>query len=69
MRVEVRKSFLWAPDGNHVRTVAVGEVLEGEGARHALAMGDGLALEEESKALEGAPLNAAAPRAPRNKGR
>ena len=38
MRVEITRSFQWAEDGNHVRTVAVGEVLEGRGASVALDM-------------------------------
>lgn len=78
MRVEVRKAFLWAPDGIHVREVKVGEVLEGEGARHALLIGEGRQLDEPpppppadppaEKALEGAPSNAAL-KPLRNKGR
>lgn len=52
MKVEVTKSFLWAPDGNHVRTVAVGELLEGRGAEVALQLGSGYVLAEASKAEE-----------------
>lgn len=68
MRVRVTKEYLWAPDGNTVRTVRVGEELEGEGAAIALQMGAGEALGEE-KSEEPAAENKAVARAPRNKGR
>lgn len=38
MRVQVTRSFEWAPNGTHVRTVKVGEVLEGRGAEVALEL-------------------------------
>lgn len=41
MRVQVTKDFHWAPDGNNVRLVAVGEVLEGRGAEFALELKSG----------------------------
>jgi hypothetical protein len=41
MKVTVTKSFNWFPDGNHLRVVEVGEVLEGEGARVALELKSG----------------------------
>jgi hypothetical protein len=44
MRVQVTKSFEWAPNGTHVRTVAVGEVLEGRGAEVALELKSGQRL-------------------------
>lgn len=73
MRVEVITSFLWAgEDGNTVRTVPAGAVVEGRCAAAAIATGSGLVLgarDAEEKALEGAPQNAAVARAPRNKGR
>jgi hypothetical protein len=67
-RVEVTKTFLWAPDGNHVREVPVGEVLEGEGAEIAMQMQSGRVLDDET-AVGAAPDNRAAPRAPRTKGK
>lgn len=50
MRVHVTRQYLWAPDGIHVRTVEVGEVLEGEAADIALQMGAGKVLDEERSA-------------------
>lgn len=50
MRVQVTRQYLWAPDGIHVRTVEVGEVLEGEAADIALQMGAGKVLDEERSA-------------------
>ncbi len=47
MRVKVTKEFPWAPDGNHVRYVKPGEVLEGRGAEVALAMQAGEAVTGE----------------------
>ena len=41
MPVKVTKEFKWAEDGNHVRTVKVGEVLEGRGAVVALQLSCG----------------------------
>jgi hypothetical protein len=41
MKVKVTKEFDWAPDGNHVRKVKVGEVLEGRGAEVALHLKSG----------------------------
>lgn len=38
MKVKVTEEFPWAPDGNHVRYVKPGEVLEGRGAEVALEM-------------------------------
>lgn len=46
MRVRVTKAFKWAPDGNNVREVQVGEVLEGRGAQVALEQKAG--VEESS---------------------
>jgi hypothetical protein len=63
MRVEVVKSYLWAPDGIRVREVQIGEVLEGEGAEIAMQMGCG----RELKAEPAAPANKALGAAPRNK--
>jgi hypothetical protein len=60
MRVEVVTSYLWAEDGIHAREVAVGEVLEGEGAEIAMQMGCGRELVDEgaeTKARDGAPKN------------
>lgn len=45
MKVEVTKSFKWAPDGNHVREVQAGEQLEGRGAEVALQLNSGRVLE------------------------
>ncbi len=70
MRVAVTREFKWAgEDGNTVRVVPAGAEVEGKCARAALAMGCGRELDAEGKALEGAPMNQAAARAPRNKGR
>ena len=49
MKVKVTKYFPWAEDGNHVRTVKVGEVLEGRGAEVALQMKCGEEVREPSK--------------------
>jgi hypothetical protein len=49
MKVKVTKEFDWAPDGNHVRKVKVGEVLEGRGAEVALHLKCGEEVREESK--------------------
>lgn len=81
MKVEVTKSFPWAPDGNNVREVKVGEVLEGRGASIALELKCGRAVEEkpaapapsapapvEEKAVAAAPENKATKPA-RNKAR
>lgn len=46
MKVKVTKEFPWAPDGNHVRHVQPGEVLEGRGAEVALAMNSGEVVAE-----------------------
>lgn len=46
MKVKVTKEFQWAPDGNHVRTVKVGEVLEGRGAEVALQLLSGEEVRE-----------------------
>jgi hypothetical protein len=67
MRVRVNKEFLWAPDGNNVRTVCVGDELDGEGARVALIHGEATPLDPpEEKAREAASENKAA-RPSRNK--
>lgn len=69
----MRRAYLSAvPDGIAVREIQAGAVVEGEEARHALLLGDGVRLdgeqgEAEEKAAPAAPKNAAAPRAPRNK--
>lgn len=44
MKVKVTQEFQWAPDGNHVRDVKVGEVLEGRGAEVALEQKKGVEL-------------------------
>lgn len=63
-KVKVTKGFPWAPDGNHVRYVKVGEVLEGRGAEVALQMGAGEVLPEtEPKPQPTAPEH------PKHKGR
>lgn len=49
MRVKVTKEFKWAPDGNHVRTVRVGEELEGRGAEVALQLSSGDEVREAPK--------------------
>lgn len=59
MRVEVTRSFKWAPDGNNVRDVAVGEVLEGRGAEVALQLSSGRQL-ADVVAAEAAELAAPA---------
>ncbi len=58
MKVQVTKSFKWAPDGLHTRDVQVGELLEGRGAEVALDLGccDRPAQGPTAKAL-GAPKN------------
>jgi hypothetical protein len=75
MRVEVTKSYKWAPDGNHVREVQVGEVLEGRGAEIALELRCGRELpgNAESALPAGSPSEtppaaaSAAPGKPRKK--
>jgi hypothetical protein len=47
MKVKVTKPFPWAPDGNHVRNVKAGEVLEGRGAEVALQLNSGEKLATE----------------------
>lgn len=71
MRVRVTREYLWAPDGIHVRTVAVGEVLEGEGAEIALQMKSAEIIGEPQaeKSVEAAPENKAHHKAPKNKAR
>lgn len=49
MRVKVTKEFKWAPDGNYVRTVRVGEELEGRGAEVALQLSSGEEVREHAK--------------------
>lgn len=49
MPVKVTKEFNWAPDGNNVRKVKVGEVLEGRGAEVALQLSSGEEVREPSK--------------------
>ena len=51
-KVKVTKEFPWAPDGNHVRVVKAGEVLEGRGAEVALQMKSGEEVREEPKPAE-----------------
>lgn len=68
MRVKVTNEYLWAPDGIHVRKVAVGEELDGEAAEICLQMRSGEIIEPE-KAIDGAPENRAHPKAPKNKAR
>jgi len=63
MKVKVTREFKWAPDGNHIRTVNVGEVLEGRGAEVALQLRSG----EEVK--ESAPEPSKKPGGEPNKGR
>jgi len=46
MKVKVTKSFPWAQDGNHVRIVKAGEVLEGRGAEVALQLSSGEEVKE-----------------------
>jgi hypothetical protein len=82
MRVRVTREYLYAPDGIHVRTVEVGEELEGVDAQVALDMKAGEVLAESGeesgeepaeasseKAPEAALEAKAVPRAPRSKGR
>jgi hypothetical protein len=49
MKVKVTKAFNWAEDGNHLRTVKVGEVLEGRGALVALQLSSGEEVREPQK--------------------
>jgi hypothetical protein len=49
MRVKVTKEFRWAHDGNHVRTVKVGEELEGRGAEVALQLSSGETMPDSGK--------------------
>jgi hypothetical protein len=49
VKVKVTKEFRWAHDGNHVRTVKVGEELEGRGAEVALQLASGEEVRESSK--------------------
>lgn len=49
MKVKVTQEFKWAPDGNHVRIVRVGEELEGRGAEVALQLGKGEEVRESPK--------------------
>jgi hypothetical protein len=74
MRVQVTKEFLLAEDGNTVREVQAGEVLEGEGAEHALRQGKGEQLDAVAPAPvtedvkpEAAPEVKAVQKAPKNK--
>lgn len=55
MKVKVTKEFKWAPDGNHLRTVKVGEELEGRGAVVALQLACGEELRESPKGPAPAP--------------
>jgi hypothetical protein len=81
MRVEVTKSFRWAPDGNNVVDVEVGQVVEDRCAEVALQLGRGRDLEapeppagdddepEPTDELAAEPQrNRAVRKAPRNKG-
>jgi hypothetical protein len=52
MKVRVTKQFPWAPDGNHVRTVKVGEVMEGRGAEVAMQLASGELLTEQAPPKE-----------------
>lgn len=77
MRVEVTKTFRWAPDGNHVVDVEAGQVVEGRCAEVALQLGSGRDVDApkpngdeappEDRAVE-PPRDRAVRRAPRNKG-
>jgi hypothetical protein len=49
MKVKVTKDFPWAPDGNNVRLVRAGEVLEGRGAEVAIQMKCGEEVREDAK--------------------
>lgn len=55
MRVKVTKEFKWAEDGNNVRTVKVGEELDGRGAAVALQLSSGEEVREPSKPPAPAP--------------
>lgn len=55
MRIKVTKEFKWAPDGNNVRTVKVGEELEGRGAEVALQLSSGEEVREPPKAPASKP--------------
>ena len=72
MKVRVTKAFPWAADGNTVRMVQVGEVLEERGAVVALQMKAGVVLDDEPP-VEGAkppPANKPKPKPkPKDKGR
>jgi hypothetical protein len=77
MRVEVTKSFRWAPDGNNVIDVEAGQIVEDRCAEVALQLGRGRDVEAppaddtagaaEERAAE-PPRDRAVWRAPRNKG-
>jgi hypothetical protein len=54
-KVKVTKDFPWAEDGNHVRTVKVGEMLEGRGAEVAIQLGSGEVLPEPEAKPQAAP--------------
>jgi hypothetical protein len=69
MKVRVTKSFPWAQDGNHVRTVKVGEVLEGRGAVVAMQLGAGEALPEQSAAKAPEPTKVSPPQPEHKRGR
>jgi hypothetical protein len=55
MKVKVTKAFPWAEDGNHIRTVKAGEVLEGRGAEVALQLSSGEEVREQPKPPTPAP--------------
>jgi hypothetical protein len=55
MPVKVTKEFKWAEDGNHVRTVKVGEVLDGRGAEVALLHASGEEVREPPKPVAPTP--------------
>lgn len=67
MKVRVTKRFLWAPDGNTVRAVEVGEVLEEQGAEVAMSLRACEVIEEKS--LSSAPMDKSVRMVPKNKGR
>jgi hypothetical protein len=65
-KVKVTKTFPWAADGNHVRYVKPGEVLDGRGAEVALQMGAGEVLPEAEPAR---PQSAPPSESPKHRGR
>lgn len=62
MKVKVTKEFPWAPDGNHVRKVKVGEVLEGRGAEVALQLHSGEVLQQAELVRPPAPSHQEPPK-------